>query len=105
MARSIDRLRTFARGMRRKPTEAEQRLWHILRAKRLEGLKFRRQVPVGDYIADFASFRHRLIVEVDGSQHGESAYDASVTPGCGRRDFRWCGFGIMHWSATPTAWC
>ena len=76
MERPVDRLRGFAKRMRSEQTDHERRLWGILRARRLEGLKFRRQAPLGPYIADFASFRHRVVVELDGSQHGESAYDA-----------------------------
>ena len=56
--------------MRTAPTDAEARLWQILRAKRLAGYKFRRQLPIDSYIADFACLRHRLIVEADGGQHG-----------------------------------
>ncbi len=59
--------------MRSASTEAEHRLWQILRAKRLSGYKFKRQLPIDSYIADFACLRHRLILEVDGSQHGGSA--------------------------------
>ena len=55
--------------MRTSPTDAEQRLWSILRAKRLSGYKFKRQQPIGNFIADFASIRHRLIIEADGGQH------------------------------------
>jgi very-short-patch-repair endonuclease len=51
-------------------------LWKLLRAKRLGGWKFRRQYPVGHYIADFACPAGRLIVEADGSQHLENEYDA-----------------------------
>jgi adenine-specific DNA-methyltransferase len=51
-------------------------MWSILRDRRFEGVKFRRQVPIGPYIVDFASFEARLIVELDGSQHAESRYDA-----------------------------
>jgi very-short-patch-repair endonuclease len=58
--------------MRRAPTEAELRLWRLLRDRRLSGLKFRRQVPIGPYIVDFLCVSVRLIVEADGSQHGES---------------------------------
>ena len=58
-----------ARELRRKSTDAERFLWRHLRAKQLEGLKFRRQQPIGDYIADFVSFDKQVIVEVDGSQH------------------------------------
>ena len=53
-------------------TEAELKLWNELRAHRLMGLGFRRQVPIGRYIVDFACPEHKLIVEVDGSQHAEN---------------------------------
>ncbi len=55
-------------------TEAERKLWHALRGHRFQGLGFRRQVPIGRCIADFACHRARLIVEVDGSQHGFDAH-------------------------------
>jgi very-short-patch-repair endonuclease len=61
--------------MRAKPTEAERRLWSILRNKRLSSYKFKRQQVIGPYIVDFVNFERRLIVEADGSQHVESAYD------------------------------
>ena len=61
------RLRSFARQMRSTPTEAEERLWGALRNRRLDKLKFRRQVPVGAYIADFICMEAKLIVEVDAS--------------------------------------
>jgi very-short-patch-repair endonuclease len=64
-----------AKWMRLNPTEAEKRLWTILRAKRLTGFKFRRQVIIDSYIVDFVNFEHRLTVEADGSQHAESEYD------------------------------
>jgi len=51
-------------------------LWKLLRAKRLEGWKFRRQLPIGRYIVDFACPSARLIVEADGGQHSENARDA-----------------------------
>ena len=57
-----------ARRLRRDLTDAERRLWRGLRAA-VPAAKFRRQSPVGPYIADFLSFGHRLIVEVDGGQH------------------------------------
>lgn len=66
----------LAKKMRREPTEAEARLWSVLRGKRLGGLKFKRQEQLGDYIVDFVCFGARLIVEADGSQHSESADDA-----------------------------
>ena len=65
-----------AKWMRSNPTEAEARLWSILRAKRLSGLKWRHQVVFDDlYIADFVCLDAKLIIEIDGSQHGESDYD------------------------------
>jgi very-short-patch-repair endonuclease len=71
--------RALARRMRRAPTMAERLLWKLLRDRRLEGLKFRRQAPVGPYVADFLCLRHRLIVEADGPWHdaeADSARDA-----------------------------
>ncbi|MBV8105280.1 MAG: endonuclease domain-containing protein [Hyphomicrobiales bacterium] len=67
--------RARARAMRRAPTEAELRLWRLLRDRRLSGLKSRRQVPIGPYILDFLCVSARLNVEADGSQHGESIRD------------------------------
>jgi very-short-patch-repair endonuclease len=61
--------------MRRRPTEAEQRLWRLLRNRRFVAFKFRRQVPVDHYIVDFICFEARLIIELDGSQHAESERD------------------------------
>ena len=68
-------LRDRAKGMRSAPTPAEHRLWQILRAKRLAGHKFKRQLPIDHYIADFVCVQRRLIVEVDGGQHSESRSD------------------------------
>jgi very-short-patch-repair endonuclease len=59
-----------AKTLRTHQTEAEQKLWYHLRAKRLCGLKFKRQKPIGPYIVDFVCMEHRLIVEADGGQHG-----------------------------------
>ena len=67
--------RNFARSLRRDMTEAEDKLWHELRSRRLDRIKFRRQVPIGRYVADFACLEAKLIVEIDGSQHAESPRD------------------------------
>ncbi len=64
-----------AKSMRLNPTDAERRLWSVVRGKRLSGYKFRRQVIIDSYIVDFINLDHRLIVEADGSQHAESGYD------------------------------
>lgn len=58
-----------ARQLRRNETAAERRLWQALRDRKLGGMKFRRQVPIGRYIVDFVSFERRLVVELDGGQH------------------------------------
>jgi very-short-patch-repair endonuclease len=69
-----------ARSLRRMQTDAERRLWRALRARRLTGLKFKRQTPIGRYIADFACFECKLIVELDGKQHADqAAYDTART--------------------------
>ncbi|MCX8255835.1 hypothetical protein RHAL1_02635 [Beijerinckiaceae bacterium RH AL1] len=68
-------LRGFAKRMRSAPTEAERKLWLVLRDRRFSGFKFRRQVPLGPYILDFVCFERRLVVEADGSQHDESERD------------------------------
>lgn len=60
-----------ARELRRFSTEAETRLWHALRGRRLAGAKFRRQVWLSGYIADFYCAEARLVVEADGGQHDE----------------------------------
>ncbi|ESX80993.1 MULTISPECIES: endonuclease domain-containing protein [unclassified Mesorhizobium] len=65
------RQRKNAKSMRRAMTDAELKLWNELRAHRLMDLSFRRQVPIGPYIVDFACPTHGLIVEVDGSQHAD----------------------------------
>jgi very-short-patch-repair endonuclease len=68
-----------ARVLRRNMTDAEQRLWRILRSRQLVGWKFRRQRPIGRYVADFACIEAMLIVEVDGGQHAENATDVERT--------------------------
>jgi very-short-patch-repair endonuclease len=58
-----------AKQLRRAMTRAETLLWRHLKADRLAGLNFRRQTPIGNYIADFVAHSHKLIVEVDGESH------------------------------------
>jgi very-short-patch-repair endonuclease len=72
--------RDFARGLRRRQTDAERRIWARLRDRRLLGVKFARQVPIGLYIVDFCCRERKLIVELDGGQHAMGAnYDAGRT--------------------------
>ncbi len=67
---------TRSRRLRREMTPQEQILWHHLRGRRFEGLKFRRQMWLAGFIADFACPAARLVVEADGSQHADdAAYD------------------------------
>ena len=72
----------FRRSLRRHATPAERRLWSVLRSRRLDGLKFRRQHSLGPYVLDFYCHEARLAVELDGSIHSEpsrAAYDADRT--------------------------
>jgi len=77
-----------ARAMRREPTPFEQQLWLALRARRFAEAKFRQQVVIGRYIADFACrLPRKLVIEIDGDSHGDQlAYDA-------RRDVRLTALG------------
>jgi very-short-patch-repair endonuclease len=76
-----------ARWMRANPTEAEKRLWQMLRDRRLAAFKFRRQQVIEPYIVDLVCFSQRLIIEADGSQHADSPADV-------RRDSFLCGQGF-----------
>ncbi len=72
-------------------TDAERKLWTMLRGRRFAAAKFRRQVPLGPYIADFVSLSHRLVIEADGSQHADNPAD--------RRRDRWFaenGFRVLR---------
>ncbi len=81
--------RERARRLRRDMTDAEQKLWSRLRARRFEKVKFRRQVPIGPFIADFCSHEHKLIIELDGGQHAEQeAYDGERTRYLERKGYR-----------------
>jgi very-short-patch-repair endonuclease len=61
----------LVRELRRKQTDAESILWAKLRNSRLDGVKFRRQHPVGNYVVDFISLDTLLIIEIDGGQHND----------------------------------
>jgi very-short-patch-repair endonuclease len=72
------RTRGQAKGLRRVPTDAERKLWYLLRSLKPLGLHFRRQTPIGIYIADFAWLAGKLVVELDGSQHATDRKDYDV---------------------------
>src|SRR5215207_9364824 len=69
-----------ARKLRKELTPAERKLWAYLRGDKLNGVNFRRQHAVGNYIVDFVSIKKKLVIELDGSQHVEQAqYDMERT--------------------------
>jgi very-short-patch-repair endonuclease len=69
-----------ARGLRANLTEAETRLWSLLRARKLDGHKFRRQFVIGLHIADFACISKRLVIELDGNGHCNDHADVDDAP-------------------------
>jgi very-short-patch-repair endonuclease len=71
----VAELRRRARALRARMTDAERKLWFALRDRRFAGFKFRRQVPIDRFIADFICFEARLVIEVDGGQHADSLQD------------------------------
>ncbi len=81
-------VRTHARANRRAMTMAETALWAMLRDRRFSAFKFRRQQPIGSFIADFLCYDARWIVEADGGQHCDSAYDDRRTAWLESQDFR-----------------
>ena len=65
------RLITVAKNLRKQSTDTEQLVWKYLRAKWLNGLKFKRQRLIGNYIVDFVCFERKIIIELDGGQHAQ----------------------------------
>jgi very-short-patch-repair endonuclease len=91
---SASKPRRFARELRKGLTAAEDTLWQALRGRRLNGLKFKRQVPVLAYTVDFLCFEKKLIVEIDGKQHNWFAeYDARRT-----EEIESQGFAVLRFS-------
>ncbi len=81
-----------ARELRRDETEAEQKLWSRLRDRKLGGFKFRRQFPMGVFLADFCCVEARLVIEADGNHHRSRAFDDINRARC-MEDF---GFRVMR---------
>ena len=78
-----------ARELRRSETNVEQRLWHALRDRGLLGAKFRRQVPIDRFVVDFACVEHKLVIELDGSQHAiQNEHDTFRDSVLGAKGFR-----------------
>src|SRR5450432_3345723 len=89
-----------ARTLRRTLTPAERKLWHALRDRRIQQLKFRRQAPVGAYIADFLCLEHRLIVEADGSHTPTVSGTQRATLGLSLMATRSCDSGIARFCSS-----
>ena len=87
-------LRRSAREMRSHPTDVERDLWWRLRDRKLGELKFRRQRPEGSYIADFVCLDAKLIVELDGAQHGAATDDDRRRT----QDLMRIGFAVIRFS-------
>lgn len=82
----------YARHLRKHLTNAEQHLWRFLRRRQLFGARFRRQLPIGPYIVDFACMEQRLIIELDGGQHQcTEEYDRKRT-----RYLESCGYRVIR---------
>jgi very-short-patch-repair endonuclease len=81
-----------ARSLRRNSTDAEKLLWGALRNRRLEGIRFRRQVVIDHYVADSCSSHPKIIVELDGTQHEQQkSYDQQRT-----RDLEDRGYSVLR---------
>jgi very-short-patch-repair endonuclease len=65
----------LAKNLRMRSTDAERHLWKHLRTRQIEGLKFRRQEPIGKYIVDFVCYEKMIVIEADGGQHDASEKD------------------------------
>jgi very-short-patch-repair endonuclease len=79
-------------NLRNNCTDAERLLWRYLRKSQVEGIKFRRQQPVEDYIVDFLSFSPKLVIELDGSQHADNRRYDEQRDACLRKN----GFCIVR---------
>lgn len=81
-------MRQRAKNLRTQSTDTERHLWYYLRANRL-GFKFKRQVPIGNYVVDFLCNEKRLIIELDGGQHSDNqSYDLERTAWLNKRGFK-----------------
>jgi very-short-patch-repair endonuclease len=84
-----EHLRRYARRLRRDQTDAERKLWSRLRDRRLSGVRFRRQHPIGPFIVDFCSIEANLVIELDGGQHAlQARSDAARTEFLRRQGYR-----------------
>ena len=80
------------RKLRNAPTDAEHRLWQYLRNRQLEGCKFRRQHPFGNYILDLACLERKVVIELDGGQHADNTQYDNARTGYLER----CGYRVLR---------
>ena len=98
-----EKLIAYAKNLISSSTDAERILWCHLRAKRLDGLKFRRQQPIGKYIVDFICLGKKIVIELDGGQHAEAKtkkYDKARDNWFGKEGYRvlrfWDNDVLLH---------
>ncbi len=94
----------FAKQLRAASTDAERKLWSILRRHQVAGLRFRRQQPIGPYVADFYCPAAKLIIELDGDEHGTEqgmAYDGKRTEWLSSQGYRVLRFPNWHVLKNP----
>jgi very-short-patch-repair endonuclease len=96
-------IRDFARRMRREPTDAEARMWRLLRDRQLAHFKFRRQVPFQNFILDFVCFDKRVVIEIDGGQHASSRRDDARDAALAAQGFRTLRYWNNDVLQTPVA--
>ena len=99
---AMDREATIrrARRLRRNPSSTERAFWDRLRQRRLAGLKFRRQTPLGPYVLDFVCLRHRLVIEADGPFH-DPVHDATRDAWLMAKGFRVLRFSNQEIHGSP----
>ena len=102
--------REFAKHLRENTTDAERRLWRVLRLKQVGGMRFRRQQPLGPFVVDFFCSAAKLIIELDGDQHGTdeaAAYDAHRTRWLEERGYKVLRFAngeVLEAHVIETIW-
>ena len=90
----MNRLVNIARKFRKNPTKAEKEMWQLLRNRRLNGKKIRRQVPIDNYIVDFCCYEHKLIIEIDGPLHEKA--DLLWKDACRDKTLNSLGFRVLR---------
>ena len=96
----VKSLTGIARRLRRRSTDSGQHLWRHLRDRQIEGLKFRRQQPIGQYVVDFVNLKKKVVVELDGGSMGSIQTIRYVMNGFAPKGIRFCDFGITRCSVT-----